>query len=706
MHMRILNNLRLSQKFGLAFGITLLLTCLLGFTGWSSVKTLSSKFNIFKVDVIPGLGASGEIDDHIMQSYLHFANAVAKGDATKGAQEIDLFEKSAAEAQTSFEAYEKTITQESDRQLFNKAKESYQPLAAGIRSFFQKMREGKKASELTALQSDIQKNYEACDDSTNALFEFNVTNGKNLVKDSERHFSAAGNTILITILIAVATCIILGFILTRAVTKPILIIAGKLESIATKCAVWLGEGANALANGDLTYRITPATTPVENPGNDEIGVMGQNFNIMLGNLQGTIDSFNRACEDLGDLVQQIGAGSNTVAESSTSLAAVSDQIAAGATQIASGSQSLAASASEAASTVEQIEDSAKQITEGSFSLASGAVEAASIVQELQAQVDEVSHSSEYQVTIVDHAAGSLSEAALGIQKVDEATKEMSLSAENGSQAVTDTVQAMDKLKREIEVSSRKVMELNSAGEKIGNIVSTIENIAGQTNLLALNAAIEAARAGDHGKGFAVVADEVRKLAEQSSLATKEIEALIQNVRIIVQETVESISTTAVNAEDGVQKSSQAGKALTEILAATNRVVSYAQEVETVTSEATKSMKLVSDSAQQNLTAAKEMQIGAQKVSRAITDVATVSEQSAACAEELNRGIQRVSRSISDVASVSEESAACAEELNSGIQSVTTSVTGLNSLAADLKYKVGQFKVDSAESEPKVRLKVA
>src|SRR3546814_9741217 len=67
----------------------------------------------------------------------------------------------------------------------------------------------------------------------------------------------------------------------------------------------------------------------------------------------------------------------------------------------------------------------------------------------------------------------------------------------------------------------QVEGLAASAQKIGNVVSLIQDIAEQTNLLALNATIEAARAGEAGKGFAVVASEVKSLAMQTAKARSE-----------------------------------------------------------------------------------------------------------------------------------------------------------------------------------------
>jgi hypothetical protein len=73
-------------------------------------------------------------------------------------------------------------------------------------------------------------------------------------------------------------------------------------------------------------------------------------------------------------------------------------------------------------------------------------------------------------------------------------------------------------------------ELKVANQKMGNVISSIQEVAKHTNLLSLNSAIEAARAGEAGRGFGVVADEIKKLATRSLASTKESTQIVNDIQ--------------------------------------------------------------------------------------------------------------------------------------------------------------------------------
>ncbi len=283
-------------------------------------------------------------------------------------------------------------------------------------------------------------------------------------------------------------------------------------------------------------------------------------------------------------------------------------------------------------------------------------------------------------TITGQLSSAIEQVAGNAQAVVQQSTAAADAAKQGTAKVQDTLKGMQNIKQRVGLSAEKVQEMGSRSDQIGEIVTTIEDIASQTNLLALNAAIEAARAGEAGKGFAVVADEVRKLAERSSTSTREIGDLIKSIQKTVAEAVAAMDEGAKEVERGVLIANEAGASLNDIL---------------------KASEAVNQQAEQAAAAAEQMSASANELVAAVDSVSAVVEENTAATEEMAAGSSEVTQAIENIASVSEENSAAvehvsasAEEMSAQVEEVTASAEELANLAQNLKEIVYQFKLSN------------
>ena len=247
---------------------------------------------------------------------------------------------------------------------------------------------------------------------------------------------------------------------------------------------------------------------------------------------------------------------------------------------------------------EKLADTGAMIRTNADAVSSHSDRAHQRIDQIATAMNEMSATAQ---DVAQHAASVASQ-------VDETTNQ----TRHADEQINDAVSSMNRLTDQILSSATTVAELAKSGQRVGDVMRVIREIADQTNLLALNAAIEAARAGEAGRGFAVVADEVRNLAAKTQEATVEIDEIIASIQGGSRDATEYMQASEVVARESSESVDAVRKTLEDI---TRRMVS------------------VNDATTQVATAAEEQTSVSEDINRNVTEVAEISEAMHSAAED-------------------------------------------------------------------------
>jgi methyl-accepting chemotaxis protein WspA len=166
---------------------------------------------------------------------------------------------------------------------------------------------------------------------------------------------------------------------------------------------------------------------------------------------------------------------------------------------------------------------------------------------LMSTATEISATSKQQEQTVYEYGASTNEAAAAVNEISATSQELlrtmnevnQLARQSAQMASTgqESLVGMDRTMRQLADStgsiSAKLSVISERAANINLVVTTITKVADQTNLLSINAAIEAEKAGEYGLGFLVVAREIRRLADQTAVATLDIERMVKEMQYSV-----------------------------------------------------------------------------------------------------------------------------------------------------------------------------
>jgi methyl-accepting chemotaxis protein WspA len=244
-----------------------------------------------------------------------------------------------------------------------------------------------------------------------------------------------------------------------------------------------------------------------------------------------------------------------------------------------------------------------------------------MVAELSGLIDHVQRSAIQVGTSVTEIVATTNEQQATATEIAATTTEIGATSKEISANSKELVGTMHEVSAVAEQAATsinaKLVVLNEKASNINQVVTTITKVADQTNLLSLNAAIEAEKAGEAGRGFAVVATEIRRLADQTSVATYDIEQTVKEIQSAVTAGVMGMDKFSDEVRRGKQDIQEVGNQLSQII----------QQVQTLVPR----IVAASEGMQAQST-------GAEQISDALAQLTDASQQTVASLRQSNEAV--------------------------------------------------------------------
>jgi len=203
----------------------------------------------------------------------------------------------------------------------------------------------------------------------------------------------------------------------------------------------------------------------------------------------------------------------------------------------------------------------KETLEGTNIIAGSTSEISATTNQFASSTSEISASVNETVTSLKEVKQTTNASSDKASSMATRAKDVVITARNGDKAVEETIEAMNNIQSQMISIAESIVGLSEKSQSIGEIISSVDDLAEQSRLLAVNAAIEAVKAGEQGKGFSVVAGEIKSLAEQSKQSTAQIRKILTDIQKATSTAVMATEQGNKAVENGVSKVNKTGDAI-------------------------------------------------------------------------------------------------------------------------------------------------
>jgi methyl-accepting chemotaxis protein WspA len=207
----------------------------------------------------------------------------------------------------------------------------------------------------------------------------------------------------------------------------------------------------------------------------------------------------------------------------------------------------------------------RKVQSSSLQVASSVNEISASGRQLEATITEQAASSRAVLGSAQDIARTSTQLLGTMEEVQKMSQNTAIAAGGSQKELTRMEGTMRNLASSTNTIATKLQIISTKANNINSIITTITKVSDQTNLLSLNAAIEAEKAGEYGRGFAVVSREIRRLADQTAVATLDIERMVKEMQSAVVTGVMEMDKFTKDVETGVTDLQRVSSQMTDTI---------------------------------------------------------------------------------------------------------------------------------------------
>jgi methyl-accepting chemotaxis protein len=494
----------------------------LGLFAFTRLRVVDAGATRIATDSLPGLYVTGQLKGTSQTLHALLLRHAISDDKAEMARIATTIKDTRSAMDNFMTDYEKTITTDRDRQLFEAVKSSRTAYMASFDQVLALSTDLKNKEALSMIDRQLEPLHATLQQAMDAEVAFNKAGSTEAGNAIEGAVSSAKVGVLVGLASALLFAITIALLVIRSITRPL----GKAVDLVGK-----------VAQGDLSNKL-------EVTSKDELGQMIAAMNTMVGNLQATANVAIRIAE--GDLTVEA-----RVLSEKDALGQALQQM------------------------LEKLSTTVREIAEAADNVASGSQEMSATAQQLSQGATEQSAAAEESTSAMEEMAASIQQNADNAKQTDKIGSKAAQDAKAGGDAVIQTVKAMKEIAEKISIIeeiARKtdLLALNAAveaaragehGKGFAVVASEVRKLAERSQ----TAAAEISRLTGEGVNVAEAAGDlltklvpdIRKTAElvqeisaastEQNTGASQINKAIQQLDQVIQQNAsasEQMSSTA------------------------------------------------------------------------------------------------------------------------------------------------------------------